>query len=41
MIVAFLKNGGTEELAKTMLNVTDTQIEEAKKLMKSENTEKQ
>ncbi|XME02184.1 hypothetical protein QYZ88_016140 [Lachnospiraceae bacterium C1.1] len=36
MICTFLKNGGTEETAKTMLNVTDAQIEEAKKLMKSE-----
>ncbi|MCR4745629.1 MAG: hypothetical protein K5894_10435, partial [Lachnospiraceae bacterium] len=40
-IQTFLKNGGTEEMAKTMLNVTDKQIEEAKKLIKSENKEKQ
>ncbi|XME01124.1 hypothetical protein QYZ88_010395 [Lachnospiraceae bacterium C1.1] len=38
-IGAFLKNGGTEEMAKTMLNATDDQIKEAKKLIK--NTEKQ
>ena len=33
-IGAFLKNGGTEEMAKTMLNATDEQIKEAKQLIK-------
>nr|MCR4745917.1 hypothetical protein [Lachnospiraceae bacterium] len=39
-IGVFLKNGGTEEMAKTMLNATDEQIKEAKKQIELENTEK-
>ncbi len=39
-ISTFLKNGGTEEMAKTMLNATDEQIEKAKKLIEAQKSEK-
>jgi hypothetical protein len=39
-ISTFLKNGGTEETAKSMLNATDEQIEKAKKLIEAQKSEK-
>ena len=39
-ISTFLKNGGTEEMAKSMLNATDEQIEKAKKLIEAQKSEK-
>ncbi|SFL58133.1 hypothetical protein SAMN05216390_1581, partial [Lachnospiraceae bacterium KH1T2] len=39
-ISTFLKNGGTEEMAKSMLNATDEQIEKANKLIEAQKSEK-